>query len=156
MAPEDFVLNSAIGIGGGIIASILTLIGDRWLHRKRINEHLRRFAGTYAIEPIVPVRDTTSERVVIRHSDGCRFSISASGGPTGGWTGVFVVREDFFDVAHGIYRYPGTADWGQHELLLDTATDAIFVYGVNRSRPGFMEPFSYTLVRCPARESKHA
>jgi hypothetical protein len=59
------------------------------------------------------------------------------------------VREDFFDVAYGVYRYPGSTDWGQHELLFDPSSDSIFVYGVNRSKPGLMEPFSYTFVRRP-------
>ena len=113
MTTTDLLLNSAIGIGGGIIASVLTLVGDRWLHRRTINRRLRRFAGDYRIVSIAPPRDTSAERVVIRHADGLRFSITATGGPTGDWSGDFVVREDFFDVAHGVYRYPDSTDWDQ-------------------------------------------
>jgi hypothetical protein len=147
MTTSDILLNSAIAIVCGIIASVLTLVGDRWLHRRKINRRLRRFAGDYKIVPIAPPRDATEERVVIRHVDGCRFSITATGGPTGDWSGDFVVREDFLDVAHGVYRYPGTTDWGHHDLLFNTSNDSIFVYGVNRSKPGLMYPFSYTFVR---------
>ena len=147
MTTADFLLNSGIGIGGGIIASVLTLVGDRWLHRTSINRRLRRIAGDYTITPIAPARDTSAELVVIRHIDGCHFSISATSGSTGDWVGDFIVREDFFDAAHGVYRYPGSTDWGQHELLFDSSSDSIFVYGINRSKPGFIEPFSYTLVR---------
>ena len=147
MTTTDLLLNSVIGIGGGIIASVLTLVGDRWLHRRTINRRLRRFAGDYTIVSIAPPRDTSAERVVIRHADGCRFSITATGGPTGDWSGDFVVREDFFDVAHGVYRYPDSTDWGQHDLLFDKSTDSILVYGVNRSKPGVMDPFSFTFVR---------
>jgi hypothetical protein len=135
-----------LNIVGGIIASVLTLLGDRWLYRMRINRRLSRFAGDYTIVPIEPPRDTSAEQVVIRHVDGRRFSITATGGPTGNWSGDFVVREDS-DEAHGVYRYPGSADWGQHELLLDTSSDSILVYGINRSKPGLMEPFSFTFVR---------
>lgn len=147
MTTPDVLVNLAIGIIGGIIASVLTLFGDRCLHRARVSRRLRRIAGDYAIVAIAPQRDTRAERVVIRQVDGRRFSIAAVGGPTGDWTGDFVVREDFFDVGYGIYRYPGSTDWGQHELLFDVSRDSIFVYGVNRSRPGLMEPFSYTFVR---------
>lgn len=148
MTTADFLLNSGIGIGGGVIASVLTLIGDRWLHRTRINRRLRRIAGDYRIQTIAPVRDTGKERVVIRHIDGCHFSMIASDGPTGNWIADFVVREDFFAMAHGFYRYPGSTDWGQHDLLFDASSDSIYVYGINRSKPGFIEPFSYALVRC--------
>ena len=137
-----------LNIVGGIIASVLTLFGDRWLHRRTINRRLSRFAGDYTIDPIAPPRDSSAERVVIQHVDGCLFSITATG-PTGDWSGNFVVSEDFLDVAHGVYRYPGSTDWGQHDLLFDTSNDSIFVYGVNRSKPGLMEPFSFTFVRRP-------
>jgi hypothetical protein len=137
--------------GIGIVSGIITLVGDRWLQRVRINRCLRRIAGEYAIVSIAPERDTKLERVTIEHAGGVRFSITASGGPTGNWTGDFIVREDFFDVAHGVYRYPRSTDWGQHELLFDPATDSIFVYGINRSKPGLMEPFSYSLVRKPSK-----
>lgn len=147
MTTPDILANLAIGIIGGIIASVLTLLGDRWLRRSTINRRLRRIAGDYTIVTIAPRRDTSAERVIIRQVDGRRFSITAVGGPTGDWAGDFVVREDFFDVGYGIYRYPGSTDWGQHELLFDGSSDSIFVYGVNRSRPGLMEPFSYTFVR---------
>lgn len=147
MATADMLANLAIGIIGGVIASVLTLLGDRWLDRAKVNRRLRRIAGDYAIVTIAPKRDTGAERVTIRHVDGRRFSITAVGGPTGDWTGDFIVREDFFDVGYGIYRYPGSTDWGQHELLFDRSSDSIFVYGVNRSKPGLMEPFSYTFVR---------
>jgi hypothetical protein len=147
MTTADFLLNSSIGIGGGVIASVLTLIGDRWLHRTRINRRLRRIAGDYRIQTIAPVRDTSAERVAIRHIKGCHFTITATNGPTGDWVGDLIVREDVFDLAHGVYRYPGSTDWGQHELLFDPSSDSIFVYGINRSKPGFIDPFSYTLVR---------
>jgi hypothetical protein len=147
MTAPDLLQNFGIGIIGGVV----TLIGDRWLHRFKINRRLRRIAGEYAIVAIAPKRDTKLERVTIEHAGGLRFSIAASGGPTGNWAGDFIVREDFFDVAHGVYRYPGSTDWGQHELLFDSATDSIFVYGINRSKPGFMEPFSYNFVRRPSK-----
>ena len=147
MTSTDLILNFAIGTGSGIIASVLTLIGDRWLQRVTINRHVRRIAGHYTIIPIAPQRDTSAERVVIQHVGGCRFSIAATGGPTGDWKGDFVVRDDFLDIAHGIYCYPDATDWGQHELLFDTSSDSIFAYGVNRSKPGLMEPFSFRLVR---------
>lgn len=150
MTTTDLLPNLAIGIGGGIIASVLTLVGDRRLHRWTINRRLKRIGGDYVITSIAPVRDTSAERVAIRHIDGCHFSITATGGPTGDWGGDFIVREDFFDVAHGVYRYPdstGSTDWGQHELLFDSSGDSISVYGVNRSKPGFIDPFSYTLIR---------
>ena len=153
MTTSDVLANVVIGIIGGIIASVLTLLGDRRLRRTAVNRRLRRIAGDYRIVTIAPARDTSAERVAIRHVDGRRFSIEAVGGPTGNWTGDFIVREDFFDVAYGIYRYPGSTDWGQHELLFDSSSDAIFVYGVNRSRPGLMEPFSYTFVRREANET---
>jgi hypothetical protein len=148
MTTLELFQNLLVGIVGGVIASVLTLLGDRWLHRAAVNRRLRLIAGDYAIVTIAPQRDTTAERVTIRQVDGRRFSIVATGGPTGDWTGDFIVREDFFDVAHGVYRYPGSTDWGQHELLFDASTDSIFVYGVNRSKPGLMEPFSYTFMRC--------
>lgn len=147
MTTPDILVNLAIGVIGGIIASVLTLLGDRWLHCATINRRLRRIAGDYTIVTIAPTRDTSTERVIIRQVDGRRFSIAAVGGPTSDWTGDFVVREDFFDVGYGIYRYPGSTDWDQHELLFDGSSDSIFVYGVNRSKPGLMEPFSYTFVR---------
>jgi hypothetical protein len=86
-------------------------------------------------------------RIIIRHIDGCRFTISATKGPVGDWVGDFIVREDFFDLAHGVYRYSGKTDWGHLELLFDASSDSIFVYGINRSKPGLIEPYSYTLVR---------
>ena len=147
MTTIELFQNLLIGIVGGVIASVLTLLGDRWLHRAAVNRRLRLIAGDYAIVTIAPQRDTSAERVIIRQVDGRRFSIVATGGPTGDWNGDFIVREDFFDVAHGVYRYPGSTDWGQHELLFDGSTDSIFVYGVNRSNPGLMEPFSFTFVR---------
>jgi hypothetical protein len=147
MTTTDLIENSAICIIGGTIASVLTLIGDRWLHRATVNRRLRRIAGNYSITPIVPQRDTTTERVVIRQTDGPRFSITTTGGPTGNWNGHFIVREDFFDVAYGVYQYQGSTDWGQHELLFDSSSDSIFVYGINRSKPGLMEPFSFTFIR---------
>jgi hypothetical protein len=136
-----------LNIVGGISASVLTLFGDRWVHRKKINRRLSRFAGDYRIVSIMPPRDTRDERVTIQHVDGLRFSITAAGGPIGNWIGNFVVSEEFFDVAHGVYRYPGSTDWGQHDLLFDKSTDSILVYGVNRSKPGLMDPFSFSLVR---------
>ncbi len=147
MTTTDILVNLAIGIIGGVIASILTLMGDRWLHRVSLKRRLSLIAGDYTIATIAPVRDTSKERVTIRHIDGCHFSVTAKGGPTGDWEGHFIVREDFSDVAQGIYRYPGSTDWGQHELLMNRSTDTISVYGINRSKPGFIDPFSYTLVR---------
>ncbi len=147
MTTPDVLANLAIGVIGGVIASVLTLLGDRWLHRATITYRLRRIAGDYGIVTLAPRRDTSAERVIIRQVGGRRFSITAVGGPTGDWAGDFVVREDFFDVGYGVYRYPHSTDWGQHELLFDESSDSIFVYGVNRSKPGLMEPFSYTFVR---------
>ena len=151
MTVIDLIQNFGIGIVGGVI----TLAGDRWLQRVRINRRLRPIAGEYAIVSIAPERDTKSERVTIEHVGGVRFAITASGGPTGNWTGEFGVREDFFDVAHGVYRYPGSTDWGQHELFFDSANDSIFVFGINRSKPGLMEPFSYSLVRKASKLIRH-
>jgi len=156
MTTLEMLQNLAIGIFGGIIASILTLVGDRWLHRNAIEQRLRSIAGDYAITANTPPRDTSKERVAIRHIAGRRFSIAATDGPTGDWVGEFIVQEDSFDVAHGVYRYPGSTDWGQHEFLFDGFTDSIFVYGVNRSRPGLLEPFSFTLSRRVSDESRVA
>lgn len=150
MTTVELVQNLTIGIIGGVIASVFTLLGDRLLHRAAVNSRLRRIAGEYSVSAIAPQRDTSRERVIIRHVDGRRFSISAADGPTGDWTGHFIVREDFFDVAHGVYQYPGTTDWGQHELLFDSSNDSILVYGVNRSKPGLLEPFSLSFVRLPS------
>jgi hypothetical protein len=149
-------LNLAIGIGGGVVASVLTLIGDRWIHRATTERRLRSIAGDYAVTAITPQRDTSKEIVAIRLMSGRRFSIAATGGPTGDWLGEFVVRADLFDVAHGVYRYPPSTDWGHHELLFDGATDSIYVYGVNRSKPGLMEPFSLVLSKQPSGGSRVA
>jgi hypothetical protein len=156
MTTTDLLLNAAINVVGGIVASVLTLFGHRQLHRRKINRRLSRFAGDYTIVSNTPPRDTSAERVTIQHVDGLRFTITATGGPTGDWDGNFVVSEDFLDVAHGFYRYPGSTDWGQHELLFHTSSDSIFVYGVNRSKPGLMDPFSFTFVRRPPNAHRKA
>lgn len=151
MTTLELFLNLAIGISGGVVASILTLVGDRWLHRNAIERRLRSLAGDYTITANTPQRDTSKERVAIRLVSGRRFSIAATEGPTGNWVGHFIVNDESFDVAHGVYRYPGSTDWGQHELLFDESSDSIFVYGVNRSKPGLMEPFSLILSRKTAK-----
>jgi len=156
MITLELFQNLAIGIIGGIIASILTLIGDRWRHRNAIERRLHSIAGDYSITANTPQRDTREERVEIRLVAGRRFSITSTGGPTGNWGGHFIVHEDSLDVAHGVYRYPGSTDWGQHELLFDRSTESIFIYGVNRSQPGLWEPFSLILSRQASRESKLA
>lgn len=143
----ELVQNFAIGIIGGVIASVLTLLGDRRLRRKAVEKRLSSIAGDYTMTANTPQRDTSEERFSIRLVAGRRFSIAANGGPTGNWVGHFVVSDESFHVAHGIYHYPGSTDWGQHEYLFDEATGAIFVYGVNRSKPGMFDPFSMVLSR---------
>jgi hypothetical protein len=152
----ELIQNLAIGIIGGVIASVLTLLGDRRLHRNAIEKRLRTIAGDYTITANTPQRDTNKERIEIRLVAGRRFSIAANGGPTGNWVGHFIVSDESFDVAHGIYHYPGSTDWGQHEYLFDGTTDSIFVYGVNRSKPGMFDPFSIVLSRVAKNESPAA
>lgn len=147
METPELLLNLAIGIIGGVVASVLTLMGDRWLHRFSIERRLRRVAGNYIIVENSAKRDTSKERVTISHTGDRRFSVVATGGPTGNWSGFFIVREDFFEVAHGVYRYDNNSDWGQHEFLFDLTQSRIFVYGINRSRPGLIEPYSLLLER---------
>lgn len=147
MTTPDVAANLVIGIIGGVIASILTLWGDRWLHRATLKRRLSQIEGDYSIVTIVPQRNTSRERVTIKHIEGCHFSVTAKDGSTGNWEGHFIVREDFSDIAQGTYHYPGSSDWGQHELLIDRRAQTISVYGINRSRPGFMDPFSYTLTK---------
>ena len=155
MTTPDAAANLTIGIIGGVIASILTLLGDRWLHRAILSRRLRQIKGDYTIATIVPECSTNRERITIKHIEGRLFSITAKNGPTGEWEGHFIVREDFSDAAHGCYRYPGSSDWGQHELLIDRRAQSISVYGVNRSKPGFMDPFSYTLTKLSSEKSNN-
>ena len=143
----DIIINLSIGIVSGVIASILTLIGDRWLHSIYQKKHLCSIAGEYIINTIVPPGKIDKEQVTITHIKGCHFSITAKNGPTGDWIGRFIISEEYSDVAHGTYHYPSTSDWGQHEMLIDRSTDSIYVYGINRSKPGCINPFSYSLVR---------
>ncbi|MEO6024873.1 MAG: hypothetical protein ABIP64_17520, partial [Burkholderiales bacterium] len=137
-------------------ASVLTLLGDRRLHRHAIERRLRSISGDYTITANTPQRDTSKERIEIRLVSGRRFSITANGGPTGNWAGHFIVSDESLNVAHGIYQYPGSTDWGQHEYLLDEATGSLFVYGVNRSKPGMFDPFSIVLSRIATNESQAA
>jgi hypothetical protein len=152
----ELIQNLAIRIVGGVIASVLTLLGDRRLHRNAIEKKLRTIVGDYTITAITPRRDTNKEKIKIRLVAGRRFSIAANGGPTGNWVGYFIVSDESFDVAHGIYHYPGGTDWGKHEYLFDGTTDSIFVYGVNRSNPGIFDPFSIVLSRVTKNESPAA
>ena len=156
MTTLELIQNLAIGIIGGVIASVLTLIGDRRLHRSTIEKRLRSIAGDYAITANTPQRETSKEKVEIRLVAGRRFSISANGGPTGNWVGHFIVSDESFSVAHGVYHYPGSTDWGQHEYMFDETTGSIFVYGVNRSKPGMFDPFSIVLSRIAKNESTDA
>ena len=153
MTNLELVQNLAIGIVGGVIASVLALLGDRQLHRRTIEKRLRSIAGDYAIIADTPRRDTSKERIEIRLIAGRRFSINASEGPVGDWSGRFIVSADSLNVAHGTYHYPGTTDWGQHEYFFDESTGSIFVYGVNRSKPGVFDPFSIVLSRRTGSES---
>lgn len=156
MTTLELLQNLAIGIIGGVIASVLTLIGDRRLHRSTIEKRLRSIAGDYTIKANTPQRDTSKERVNIRLVAGRRFSISADGGPTGNWAGHFIVSDESFNVAHGIYHYLESTDWGQHEYMFDESTGSIFVYGVNRSKPGLFDPFSLVLSKIANNESAAA
>lgn len=156
MTTPDVVANLAIGIIGGVIASILTLFGDRRLHRANLKRRLRQIEGDYSIVTIMPQRNTSKERVTIKHIEGCHFSVTTKNGSTGDWEGHFIVREDFSDIAQGIYRYPGSSDWGQHELLIDRQGQTISVYGINRSKPGFMDPFSYRLTKLSSKDPNNA
>ena len=153
MTTLELFQNLAIGIIGGVIASILTLLGDSWLRRTAIEKRLRSIAGDYTISANTPQRDTSKEKMEVRLVAGRKFSIAATGGPTGDWVGHFVVNDVSFNVAHGIYHYPGSTDWGQHEYLFDESTNSIFVYGVNRSKPGLFEPFSLILSKIAKDES---
>jgi hypothetical protein len=150
---SDLFANLAMGTFSGVVASVLTLIGDRWLHRTTLERRLRTIAGDYGVSANTPGRDTSGERVTIELVAGRRFSIMAAGGPTGDWRGHFIVHPDFLD-AHGVYRYLGSSDWGQHELLSDRVTDSILVYGVNRSKPGLLEPFSLLLSKVTSPPSR--
>jgi hypothetical protein len=149
----EVFLNLVIGIIGGAIASILVLVGNYWFHRKAIERRLGLIAGDYTITSNTRQYDTSKERVEIRLISERTFSISATGGPTGDWTGQFILHDESMNVAHGIYQYQGSTDWGQHEYLFNESTDSIFVYGVNRSKPGLIEPFSLVLSRSKSSES---
>lgn len=98
----SLIANLIIGIISGIVASVLTLWGDRWRHNHDTEQRLRSIAGDYLITGNSAGRDTSKELVTINHDSGRRFNVAAKGGPTGDWEGFFIVREDFFDVAHGI------------------------------------------------------
>lgn len=151
----NFWANLGIGILSGLIASVATLVGDRLWHRQSTESRLRTIAGTYRITGNSADRDTSRERITIEHAGSRRFHVTAAGGPTGDWEGYFSVSEDFFDVARGFYRYGPQADWGHHEYLFDRE-GRIFVYGINRSKPGYMEPFSLTLERIGSEVPKPA
>ncbi len=150
MTSLELLQNIAIGILGGVIASVLTLIGDRLLHRKAVEKRLRSIIGDYEITSNTPGRDTSKERIQIRLVAGRRFSITSNGGPTGTWVGHFIVSDESFVVAHGTYQYPGSTDWGKQEYMIDETAGSISVYGENRSKPGMFEPFTIVLSKISA------
>jgi len=47
MTTPDVAANLVIGVIGGVIASILTLLGDRWLHRANLKRRLSQIEGDY-------------------------------------------------------------------------------------------------------------
>jgi hypothetical protein len=133
----------------GIIASVVTLILDRLLRRYVVARQLRTIAGNYKIINNFHNRNTSGEHISVKHKNARLFSISSTGGPVGEWTGFFTVHKDYFGFAQGTYHYVNSHDWGQHELLIDFQNSRLLVYGINRSKPGLIQPFSLVLERLP-------
>lgn len=135
------------GILTGIIASVLTLLGERAIKIIARRNRLRKWEGKFHIVHNSLSKDTTLEEVTIAHKEGYEFSIGARKGPCGDWNGTFYVDTNCENLAHGAYRYSDRLDWGHHELLFDDANNQIQVYGINRSKPGTAVPFSTTYCR---------
>ena len=131
----------------GLVASVATLIGDRFLARWKIERRVRRIAGNYRIEQNSSNRDTSNETITIEHIGERRFSIRSVGSSVGDWDGTFVISETNPEYGVGGYRHQSYQGWGNHEFQFEPQTHKIYVYGENKDRVGAITPFSYTLKK---------
>ena len=143
----DILINLLVGL----VASVLTLIGDRCLTRWWLERRIRWLTGKYRIVPASNSsgRKTDKETISIEHLHGRRFSIRSTGSGVGEWSGQFSIGEDHPEYGRGTYSHTGYVGWGNHEFQIQTDTGRILVSGDNRDRAGTVKQFSYILEKAP-------
>ena len=123
----DIISNLLIGV----VASVLTLLGDRFLRKQKLKNRFSPLAGKYAHYDLND-RPIESWETEIKYA-GANVLTTHGKSSDEEWEGQITMNENNPDIGAGVYRYIGKSDCGLHEIQIDTKQNIIFVHWTNTS-----------------------
>jgi hypothetical protein len=127
--------NLLIGIIAGVLASVMTLAGDRKLRKRRLRKMYIRLEGEYEHLDIEGQRQADWITMMKYAGDGVLNTEAWSNQLARKWKGQIFMSEAIPSSGNGVWRHLDACECGLHQIQVDELHDQIFVYWRHTSDP---------------------